>query len=277
MTARLLVLGSTGRIGCLLRRAWQEPPEGLSPVWHGRGASSDLAWDMLSEAWPGGRADIVLTLAGVTSRAGRLEDNGALGMAGCRAAEAAGARHVFLLSSGAVYGSARSEDLSEEDEPRPDTPYGEAKLTMERAALEWRGPGRPGLTILRLGNVAGADALLGPRRAPGEIIVLDPVPGAGGPVRTYIGPVSLADVLARLARLAIGGAPLPEVLNLGAAPPVDMADLLEAAGLAWRWDPPRDGVIPRVSLALGRLAALCPMPADAGAPARLVAEWRALA
>ncbi|MFQ6773797.1 NAD-dependent epimerase/dehydratase family protein [Cereibacter sphaeroides] len=277
MAARLLVLGSTGRIGRFLRRAWAEPPEGLVPVWHGRDGSADLQWDMLAAPYPGGAARVVLGLAGVTDRTGRLGDNVALGLAGCRAAGAAGAAHVFLLSSGAIYGSARSEDLREEDEPAPDTAYGAAKLRMEQAALDWSRTARTGLTILRLGNVAGADALLGPKRPPGQAIVLDPVPGARGPVRTYIGPQSLAAVLARLARLADAGVALPSILNLGAPPPVDMADLLEAAGLDWRWGPPRPGVIPRVGLALDRLAALCPLPPDAGAPDRLVDEWRALA
>ncbi|MGP3696612.1 NAD-dependent epimerase/dehydratase family protein [Rhodobacter sp. NSM] len=282
MAARVLVLGSTGRIGRFLRRAWEVPPEGLQPVWHRRTAGvsgetqPELVWDMLGGAEPETAADVVLTLAGVTDRSGRLEDNVALGLAGCRAAEATGARHVFLLSSGAVYGSTRSDDLAEEDEPRPDNAYGAAKLSMERAALDWSGPQRPKLTILRLGNVAGADALLGQARAPGADIVLDPVPGARGPVRSYIGPVTLAAVLASLSRLAAEGEALPGILNLGVPPAVDMADLLEASGLAWRWGPPREGVVPRVGMALDRLAAICDLPEDGGSATRLVSEWRRL-
>ncbi|WP_096786971.1 NAD(P)-dependent oxidoreductase [Rhodobacter sp. CZR27] len=274
MATRLLVLGSTGRIGRFLRRAWETPPEDLVPLWHGRNVG--VPWDMLVEPFPGGRADVVLNLAGVTDRTGRLSDNVPLGLAGCHAAEAAGARHVFLLSSGAVYGSARTCDLLETDGPAPDHPYGQAKLAMERAALGWAETARPGLTLLRLGNVAGADALLGTVRPPDQPVILDPVPGGGGPVRTYIGPLTLARVLERLVWLAAQGTELPRVLNLGAPPAVDMADLLDAAGLAWRWGPRREGVIPRVALGLERLQALCPLPADAARPATLVAEWRTL-
>lgn len=272
----LLVLGAGGRIGRMLRAVWPASlPGGLHPLWHSRGEG--LAWDMLAEPFPGmAPGGILLNLAGVTDASRPMAHNVDLAMAAFAAAEDSGARHLFLLSSGAVYGVERSEDLAETDPPNPANAYGRAKLEMEQAALDRVGPGKPGLTILRLGNVAGADALLG-RARPDRPVVLDPVPGQqGGPVRSYIGPRSLAAVLARLAGLAAEGRPLPLILNLAAPPPVTMRALLEAAGQPWHWGPEVATVIPRVGLDTRLLHGLCPLPPEAGNPETMVAEWRSL-
>ncbi|PZX59028.1 NAD-dependent epimerase/dehydratase family protein [Cereibacter changlensis] len=271
---QLLVLGANGRIGRELRRIWpRDLPGGLRPLWHSRNAG--FRWDMLAEPFPGMEpGGVVLNLAGVTDARRPVTQNIDLAMAACAAAEAAGARHLFLLSSAAVYGAHPTYDFREIDPPAPANPYGRAKLEMEQAAQDWASPGKPGLTILRLGNVVGADALLG-RARPGAPVLLDPAPGQeGGPLRSYIGPRSLASVLARLAALAAEDAPLPQLLNLAAAPPVSMRALLEAAGLDWRWGPETPDVIPRVGLDTRLLQGLCPLPPGAGDPAAMVAEWR---
>ncbi|HMO70364.1 MAG TPA: epimerase, partial [Paracoccaceae bacterium] len=66
-------------------------------------------------------------------------------------------------------------------------------------------------------------------------------------------------------------------LNLSAAPrPAGMADLLEAAGLPWAWGP-KPALLPAVTLDTEALSALIPLPPQASDPARMVAEWRALA
>jgi DNA-binding MarR family transcriptional regulator len=139
-----------------------------------------------------------------------------------------------------------------------------ARKGAEDSGLEGRGLG-----LLRIGNVVGADALLGPRTDGGPV-VLDPVPGRdGGPLRSWIGPVTLARVLAALCRMACEDR-LPSLLNLATAPPLPMADLLDAAGRAWRYGPPNPAVVPAAVLSAERLAALYPLPeARAGG---LVAE-----
>jgi UDP-glucose 4-epimerase len=68
-----------------------------------------------------------------------------------RAAAEAGVRRVVYCSTIAVYGYNRQQTLTEEDEPRPDTIYGETKLAGERAVLA---SGRG--TVLRLSAVYGA-------------------------------------------------------------------------------------------------------------------------
>lgn len=280
---RLLVLGATGRLGRMLRMAWAAaPPAGLEPLWQTRRAPPPgggwLCWDMLAAPPPGGlRADAVLCLAGVTRGAlpADLAQNAGLARAALAAARAAGARHLLLASSAAVYGPGAA-DAAESCPPAPVSAYGRAKLAAERAAAAaadrpGRGPG-PALTCLRIGNVAGADALLG-GAAPGRAVVLDRFPGGAGPLRSYIGPGGLARVLAALAWRAGQGAALPRVLNLAAPGAVAMADLLAEAGLAWRWRPAPPGAVARAVLDVSRLAALVAPPA--GGAAAIVADWRA--
>ncbi|WP_045393383.1 NAD(P)-dependent oxidoreductase [Falsirhodobacter sp. alg1] len=235
----LIVTGATGRLARLLRPHWPDA------IWLGRG-----------QAWPEGRGGTILNLAGVTDPAGPMEDNVTTAAAAILAGEQRGAR-VFLMSSAAVYGAAEGE-RSEEDTPAPLSAYGEAKLRME--AL----PGAA--TILRLGNVVGADALLG--RA-GSHVTLDPVAGGGGPRRSYIGPATLARVLSAL----FATAHLPRILNIAAPSPVAMDALLDAAGIDWSFGPPRANTIAHVGLNTDRLARIVALPpAD---PVAMVAEWRA--
>jgi nucleoside-diphosphate-sugar epimerase len=234
---------------------------------------------MLSEPWPFGAAlpdGVMVNLAGVTSGdANTLAANVDLGLAGCEAARAAGVRHVFLCSSSAVYGrgSAKQHALGENDATHPANPYGKAKLRMEEEALEWAShPGRPGLTLLRIGNVLGADALIGGVQR-GRIVTLDPVPGQPeGPMRSYIGPRGLARVLWRLAELAQAGAVLPPVLNIAAPLPVGMAELLEAGRISWQWGPDNPAVLARLVLDTTLLEALCPGLAGPGSPRALMQE-----
>lgn len=234
MSNDVVITGASGRLARLLR------PH-LDAVWLGR-----------DDAWPE-RAGTVLNLAGVTDPTGRMEDN----VTTAETAVAEGARRgarVFLMSSAAVYG-AGAGDFAETDPLRPLSPYGHAKARMEAV---------PAPVVLRLGNVAGADALLG--RA-GDHVTLDPT-GPRGPLRSYIGPRTLAQVL----RVLFATPDLPRILNVAEPGPVAMADLLDAAGLPWAFGPPRAGAMPRVGLDTTRLQAICPLPpAD---PARMVAEWR---
>lgn len=232
MPSDLIVTGASGKLGRMLRPLWP-----------------DAHWLSRGDAWPEGRGGVILNLAGVTDPNGPLEDNVTTAARAIDEGARRGAR-VFLMSSVAVYGAG---DFAETDEPAPLNAYGRAKLRME--AL----PGAA--TILRLGNVAGADALLG--RAGAEV-VLDPV----DPVRSYIGPVTLARVL----RAVMAAQDLPRILNIAEPPPVAMSALLDAAGIAWRFGPDRPGVVARVGVSTDRLDAICPLPpAD---PARMVAEWR---
>jgi nucleoside-diphosphate-sugar epimerase len=220
----------------------------------------------------------VLVLAGVTDGdAAALDQNRAIALRVCEAAARAGARHLLFASSAAVYGSTGDRAAGESAVPRPQGAYGASKLEMERAVMAWRaaaGAQAPQVTVLRIGNVAGADAVTrlasrGGRQA------LDRFAGGDGPVRSYIGPRTLAAVIAALAVRALAGAPLPVVLNVASPGAVALAELMRASGIAFDWRPAPPAAIARVVLDTAALEALVPLaPAD---PAAMVAEARLLA
>ncbi len=263
----VVVTGFTGRLGGLLRRAWQiVPSAGLAPVWCGRrpGAGADLVWNILdgpAPLLPPGA--VILHLAAVLrGDAAALAANAAMAAPVLAAARQSGARAVLFASTAAVYAPS-AVPATEDTPPAPANAYGRAKLAAEMAFLA---SGPVPVSRLRIGNVVGADALLGPRATPGPL-VLDPVPGrAGGPVRSWIGPQTLAQVLAALCHAPS----VPPVLNLAADPPLPMADLLTAAGRDWTWGPPNPAVVPDAILSVARLAARMPLPA--ATPAALIAE-----
>lgn len=79
-----------------------------------------------------------------------------------KAARAAGVRHVVFLSSRAVYGPRPPGTwLDEQDEPRPDTLYGEVKLAAERALCAMSGGDFHGVSL----RVTGVYGPAGPGRA----------------------------------------------------------------------------------------------------------------
>jgi nucleoside-diphosphate-sugar epimerase len=264
----VLVLGASGRIGTLLRRTW---PAGAAR-WQTRRGSlpGGVVCDPLAD--PDGLARAargcvaVLCLAGsAPGQGGELGDHVPLALAAVDAGAAAGAR-VLLASSAAVYG-AEAGRLDETRPPAPVAAYGRIKCAMEAAAADAAADRGVPLCALRIGNVAGLDAILGGWR-PG--FRLDRFADGRTPRRSYIGPQTLAQSLLGLSRLP----DLPPVLNVAAPGVVEMGALLDAAGLAWAPRPASPGAIPEVALDVGRLAALLPLAPDAGLPHRLVAEWR---
>ncbi|MCB1361458.1 MAG: NAD-dependent epimerase/dehydratase family protein [Rhodobacter sp.] len=260
----LLIAGANGRVGRLLRRA------GLGAHWAQRGPGADLDWPVLDGPGPlldwcarHGRPRALLLLAGVTPGADAVFDrNRALGLAALEAAHRAGIGRVLLASSSAVYGRSNAAPWPEDAACDPPSAYGQAKLAMEQACAA------PGVTMLRIGNVAGADALLTNPRRP---LLLDRFADGAGPVRSYIGPQSLARVLEALVRAPA----LPPVLNVGAPRPVDMADLAQAAGLPLERRPAPPDAIARLTLATGRLETLVRFADTDSAAPGLIAQWRA--
>ncbi|WP_306151804.1 NAD(P)-dependent oxidoreductase [Roseovarius sp. MMSF_3281] len=273
-----LILGATGKVGQALARLW--PKAAGAGLWQYRPGTSDdvingfpgpsVAWDILSApppALPRGLSGAIV-LAGVTGVDERaLARNTDLALAGVKAARNAGIARVLVASSQAVYGNERA--TVEETTPcNPTTPYGKAKLAMERALA-----GVPGVTCLRLGNVAGADSLFGAAaRGP---VTLDRFADGSSPQRSYIGPETLAHVVQRLLDPAL---PLPPVLNVANPGLVAMDEILAAAGLEHVTRPAPATALPKLQLDVTRLCELVPLP---GAEARgLVAEarrggWRA--
>lgn len=270
---RVLILGASGRLGGMLRRNWGET-HGL-PVWQFRAApaqpvrsGSISIFDPLSGPPDCGPVDVVLGLAGVVPGKGALSLNTDLAIAAVDCAKALGARHVFVSSSAAVYGPSATP-LREDGPAHPVSAYGAAKLAMETAALALAARHGLSATALRIGNVAGADALLGQI---GERRCLDQFADGQGPIRSYIGPSGFSAVVQALVQLACKAQVLPGVLNLALSRGVAMADLCHAANLPVDWQPAPETALPSVVLDVTRLAALVPLPtADAAA---IVADWQ---
>lgn len=282
---RLLIVGGTGHLGRLLQPALREgAAAGVQPVWQSRRAETPgqgqwLTFDPLADpaayAAAARAAEVVLALAGATSgSAADLACNAALAGAALAAAEAAGGRPVILASSAAVYGAGLPPDpargWSEADSCDPVSAYGAAKCAMEAAVA-----GRRGVTVLRIGNVAGADALLG-RSAPQGGRVLDRFADGTTPRRSYIGPQALARALVRLARFAAAGIALPERINLALPGAVSMAALLEAAGEAWQPRAAPEGAIAEVRLDVTRAVELGLVPEAPARASAILADLRAL-
>lgn len=251
----------------MLRLIWSAaPPPGLAPLWAGRGQGHDLTWDILAgpaPSWPPGA--VVLHLAGSTGGTDPALNTALVPplLAACRANAV---RHLLFASTAAVYAPGPLP-ARETDPPAPANAYGRAKAEAESLLAG----AAPGLTILRIGNVAGADALLGPRADEGPIR-LDPVTGNGhGPIRSWIGPLSLARCLAEL---ILRTDSLPAVLNVAAEPPLGMADLLRASDRVWSWGPPNPAVVPAATLDVSCLHAIAPPPP--ASPRGILAELAAL-
>lgn len=252
------ILGASGRLGRLMQHVAGETAGGGLPLRYLRRSDWDIGVSPPPVLGPGP----VLDLAGVTRRP--PDENPGIATEVALAARRAGAR-LLHVSSAAVYPGGEM-DMAEDQGLAPPSPYGRSKMAAEaqvRAIC-------PDAVILRLGNVAGADALLG-GLVEGRPARLDPVPGQdGGPIRSYIGPRTLAGVLQNLLILASAGADLPPVINIAQPGEVSMASLLEARGHPWHFSPAREGVVARVVLDTRRLQSIMPV-APVSAPG-LVAE-----
>lgn len=283
LPATWLITGASGRVGRLIGAHWaMRPPAAARILRQTREASlGALVWDPLREG-PGallalaarqGPPAALIHLAGPTGRDADPALAPALAEAVLAAAVMAGVGRVLLASSAAVYGGARALPYAETDPSAPITAYGAGKCAAETVAARWRDRGLS-VCALRIGNVAGADALL---TNPSRPLVIDRFGDAGeaakaGPERSYIGPATLAAVLETLATCPA----LPAVLNVAAPAPIGMAALAEAAGLPWAFAPAPVGAQHRIVLECTRLAALHDFAPGAARPETMIAELAAL-
>lgn len=297
-----VLVGAFGRVGRMVRRHW---PAGRGLIATGRGPNLDgthldgpnpegagLRWAPLEGPAAllahldktGQQPAALVMLAGVTPAPG-LEDaalhsgNTAIARACLAAARAAGIGRVLLASSSAVYGvDPQGRPFAETAPLAPLSAYGRAKQAMEAEADPFREAGMA-VTALRIGNVAGADALLYPLtaamarpEAPRPPIRLHGFADGQGPLRSYIGAETMARVLAAL---TAHPAPLPDVLNLAAPCPLRMRALAQAAGWPCEMVAAPPGAHQTITLDCGRLAGLFPFGKDDSDPAAMVAQWKA--
>jgi UDP-glucose 4-epimerase len=160
---------------------------------------------------------------------------------------AGGVRAFLFSSTAAVYGNASQHPISEDDEPRPLSPYGASKLMTERMVQDVSRAGPLRHVILRYFNVAGADpagrlgqstpeathlikaamqAALG-RRPRLEVFGDDYPTPDGTCVRDYIHVTDLVDAhVAALEHLRGGGGSL--LLNCGYGRGYSVSEVVEA-------------------------------------------------
>lgn len=253
-----LILGATGKVGQALANVWpdgvglwQHRPGTARPVIAGFPGQS-LEWDILGSApppLPGGITGMVV-LAGVTDgNDTALDRNKDLALKAIETAQAVGIPRVLVISTQAVYGT-NSLRVDEATPCKPTDPYGKAKRAMEIALT-----GLPGVTCLRLGNVAGCDSLF--RAAQNGPVTLDRFAGGSSPRRSYIGPRTLAHVLTRLLDPALT---LPPVLNVASPGLVGMDAILRAAQVPFGTRAAPAHAVEALELDLSKLLGLVPLP-----------------
>ena len=280
--ARWLLTGGSGRVGRMLIRHWQAAPPQTQIVVQKRqqtGRENVLVWDPLLAPLPPyvGQIACLIAFAGVTPASrGALEDNAAIAQATLAAAHGAGIPRVLLTSSSAVYGiPTRKAAFTEKNPVAPMNAYAVAKARMEAVCDDWRARGLE-VCVLRIGNVVGADSLfLNGAKATGEHPMrLDQFADGRGPRRSYIGPASLARVIETLAAATI---PLPQVMNVAAPQPVDMADLAQAAGMPWVWQAAGQAAATQhITLDMTQLSGLHAFDPQESDPVEMVRQWQAL-
>jgi nucleoside-diphosphate-sugar epimerase len=269
---RILVLGSTGRVGRLLRLAWaRSAPKDTELLLQSRG-SEGITW---APGQPNafGAVDAVISLWGVTQGDETvLSMNPDLALEAQKIAAECGAQRVLHCSSVAVYSPAKRA-LIEGDETLPANAYGQAKLRMEQAVLAADADGPPA-TCLRIGSVAGAESLANSMRqswqGEASVVTLDRFPDGKGPARSYVAPSDLAHIVLAL---ACHSQTVPGVLNVGAPQPVFMEDLLDAANHPMQWRAAPSGARQCAVMSCQRLQGLVDLPANMSDPEHIVHDW----
>ena len=281
---RVLIVGGSGRIGRMVRRAWvQTPPHGIEPVFQTRRPTTDeqdLLWDPLgddiSALKTAGPFDAMLVLSGVVPKPDAdFSLNTDIGLVCGASAAECGIPRVLLASTSAVYGAALARAYCEDDFCAPVNDYGRAKLEMEAACVRQARDLGTELCCLRIGNVAGADVLLINGRAlQGDArLQLDRFEDGGTPLRSYIGPATLSRVLAQLMRQ---DAPLDPLLNIAVPAPITMGDLIAAAAIPFDLRTAPAKAHQNVTLECARLAALYPFGPNDGQPSEMIDQWHQL-
>lgn len=278
-----LVVGASGRVGRLVLPCWRKLNKTGSPVAQYRMSPIDegFFWDplhgiapLLEAASAAGGFRTMFILAGSTPGAGWDRDLNRKIVEECLiAAHQSKVRRVLIASSSAVYGINNGEPFSENNVCKPTNEYGQAKLEMERACLPWQQQGLE-ICCLRIGNVAGADALLSKFNAAdaSPICDIDMFKDGRGPLRSYIGPETLAKIMRSLCEHP---QTLPPVLNLAAPLPLYMEELAAAAGAAWRGRNASNAGHQKITLDCSRLRDIYKFDQTESEAGEIVRQWQA--
>lgn len=281
----VLLVGASGRVGRMVMMHWRNLPGRVAPRPQYRNdcPKGGLFWDpldgpdrLLDAANQTGGFGTMVVLAGVTPAPGKvLGMNRVIAEACVSAAKMAGIRRVLLASSSAVYGLGDGTPFSEDMPCAPVNDYGRSKLEMEQACAAWRETGVD-LCCLRIGNVAGADALLLniAKTKSDDVVTIDVFEDGCGPLRSYIGPRTMAAALQSLCEYP---APLPDVLNFAVPTPLRMESLAEAAQHPWRKRFSSKKFYQNISLNCSALSMLHSFGTSDALPETMIEQWKACA
>lgn len=227
------ILGANGKLGAILSHFAARA--GLPWQTQARDGSADIMWsgDMHDPAagriFTKGATLINMIGQTATTRDGFQDSNVRFVRDLLSKATQTGVAHVVLASSAAVYGAGDETPFVEDTPLHPVTPYGISKATMEDVAHTFsKDNDAPAITILRIGNVGGADALsaFAERHiAAGTSMPLHRFTDGTAPLRSYIGPRDLFNVIRALALPHKGP---PRVVNVTHPQPLALDAVLNA-------------------------------------------------
>lgn len=272
----------------MLRHSWARNSGGIEFTFQTRDSAAlrctDVLWDIMQtppEALAQTPAfdcmppfDCMIVLSGIVPKPGAdFSLNSDIGTASLAAAAHLGIKTVFLASTSAVYGTHQNHPFRESDPTHPVNAYGHSKLIMETQCLAQAQALGITLCCLRIGNVAGADAVLINAQAlpPDGKLALDVFPDKKTPLRSYIGPDTLARVLCTLVHKR---GDIPAVLNIAAPHPVTMQALARSAGVPFELRPVEDQGHQYVTLECSALALLYSFDPVDSEPDEMVRQWR---
>lgn len=233
---RILLAGASGRLGGFVRIGWRDRPDfAWLPQSRAPLFENDMKWDpaegpkpLIREIEKNGPFQAIVVLAGALPGSPASVSNVGIAHSYLDAAAEASVPRVLLASSSAVYGARHGAPFSEQSPCRPSNEYGHDKFAMEKIALDWRDRGVETCSM-RIGNVAGADALLLYGRGT-ETRTIDRFADGRGPVRSWIDGFTLSDAIADL---ALSPEVLPPAVNVACDPPYAMDELADLAGIPW--------------------------------------------
>ena len=279
-------MGASGRVGRLIVSAWsnRDSPWRTVPLQYRRPQtlfhSRNIPWDVADGPdellkWMDrfGSLETLIVMAGVTpATSSDMTLNTVIAKAYLDAARVAGIKRVLLASSSAVYGFGDGLPMSEAHSCAPVNTYGKSKLDMEAMARNVAADTNLEICCLRIGNIAGADALLlnGSKATPETPLIIDRFPDGAGPLRSYIGPTQAGDILAQL---ACHQGTLPHVLNLAGTAPIHMEELAIAAALPWRYETAPQTARQLITLDCSVLATLIDMPRGTHDAKAITLDW----
>lgn len=288
------ILGANGKLGAILAKYAKADALGWRTV--ARHGSADVNWSgafddlAFTDVFTAG-GTLINMIGQTSSEDDELQDSNVRFVQDILTAAAKrNVAHVMLMSSAAVYGAEEEgAPICEDAVLRPSSPYGISKAAMEDVARQFAiHHAGLAITILRIGNVAGADALTGVAR---RSIVTDTVmplhrfADGRAAQRSYIGPRDLFDVVRKLATLHAPPDGALRIVNVAHPSPVTLDAVLRAykthvlPDLVWT-DIAAPKNIPRnVTLDCNKLLALVKLP-ETDDPAdelgRQVAEYLTL-